>query len=198
MKPPAKILFLVRYALKRKFRPEFLNRIDSIVIFGPLGWQSVSLIGVLMVERRKAFMMEKGYRMLFSSNYYGMISYNGFDFYFGARPMRRLVTAEIDDEIVDLILKDYIDPAPECTLYFLARPHLSESIKTYHQSISGLPVDRWSDYVLFTGYCPLHAFKGNGNPLGWVTNHPVTLQRWRFLTSLETPACDWDVILCRG
>jgi ATP-dependent Clp protease ATP-binding subunit ClpC len=193
----AKILFLVRYALKRKFRPEFLNRIDSIVIFGPLGWQSVSLIGVLMVEKRKAFMMGKGYRMLFSANYYGMISYNGFDFYFGARPMRRLVTAEIDDEIVELILKDYLEPAPECTLYFLARPHLSESIKTYQKTVIGGPITKWSDYVFFTGYCPLQACNGNGNPLGWVKNHPVTLQRWRFLTYFETPGCDWDVILCR-
>jgi ATP-dependent Clp protease ATP-binding subunit ClpA len=94
----------VRAALKEKFRPEFINRIDDIVVFDPLTQDDIEAIverQLATVERRLA---ERGIKLTVDSNAKKRLAAEGFDSEYGARPLKRLIQKRILDPLADRII----------------------------------------------------------------------------------------------
>ena len=85
--------------LKRSFRPEFLNRIDEIVVFDMLRPKEIEAIFDLMIRELSERLKEKGIALSISAKAKKYFIEKGFDAKFGARPMRRLIQKELEDEI---------------------------------------------------------------------------------------------------
>ena len=85
--------------LKRSFRPEFLNRIDEIVVFDMLRPKEIEAIFDLMIRELSERLKEKGITLSISAKAKKYFIEKGFDAKFGARPMRRLIQKELEDEI---------------------------------------------------------------------------------------------------
>ena len=85
--------------LKRSFRPEFLNRIDEVVVFDLLKPNEIEAIFDLMISELSERLKEKGITLHLTPNAKKYFIEKGFDAKFGARPMRRLIQKELEDEI---------------------------------------------------------------------------------------------------
>ena len=91
--------------LKRHFRPEFLNRIDEIVLFHPLNKDHVKAIAKLMLDRVARLLKAQEIAVTFDESVVEYIAEKGYDPEFGARPMKRVIQREIENELSKLILK---------------------------------------------------------------------------------------------
>ena len=95
-------------SLKQTFRPEFLNRIDEILIFDSLTEDElVEIIDLLLKETIKA-LQEKHIKLEISSDAKKYLLSNGIDLKYGARPLRRAIQRYIEDEISDMLLRNEV------------------------------------------------------------------------------------------
>ncbi len=94
----------VNEALKTYFRPEFLNRVDSVVVFDPLTKTELEKIAGIMLERVKEALAVKKLHMSWTDNVTDYLVKNGFSDKYGARPLRRLIEKEIEDKIADMYI----------------------------------------------------------------------------------------------
>jgi ATP-dependent Clp protease ATP-binding subunit ClpC len=95
---------IVNEELKAFFRPEFLNRVDDIIIFRQLDKGDVSLIAELMVKDLAKRMGELGYTISTTYDFMRILVDAGFDPMYGARPLRRAVAALMEDILAEHIL----------------------------------------------------------------------------------------------
>ena len=91
--------------MKRKFRPEFINRIDEIVIFNPLGRDEIKQIVDKEFQKLKIKLEGQGIEIKISSAVKDMIAKQGFDPDFGARPLKRLIQREIENPLAKYLLE---------------------------------------------------------------------------------------------
>jgi ATP-dependent Clp protease ATP-binding subunit ClpC len=91
--------------LKRVFRPEFLNRIDEIVVFHSLTRNEVRNILNIMIEEVTERLAEMNITLDFTRSAKEYLIDNGYDIKFGARPLRRIIQKEIEDQLAMEILK---------------------------------------------------------------------------------------------
>lgn len=96
----------IQDSLKEVFRPEFLNRIDEIVIFDSLNETELLKIVDLMLNDTKKALQEKNITMKIETAAKKFILEKGTDIKFGARPLRRAIQRHIEDEVSELILKN--------------------------------------------------------------------------------------------
>jgi ATP-dependent Clp protease ATP-binding subunit ClpA len=101
---------LVLEELKGFFRPEFLNRIDEIVVFRKLTKPDIKEIASIMLENLKGRLLSKSYHLLLSDTVIDQIIEEGFDPDFGARPLRRVITNRLEDNLAATILEQGIEP----------------------------------------------------------------------------------------
>ncbi len=94
--------------LKRNFKPEFLNRLDDIVIFNPLGLEQIEQIVDIIFKELQDKLKERDITIELTSEAKKLIASAGFDPVYGARPLKRAVYELIEDKIADMILKDEI------------------------------------------------------------------------------------------
>ena len=94
----------VEDALKRAFRPEFLNRIDEIIIFDRLSREQIKEIVDIQVGEVLARMAEHGITMGLTDAAREWLSEDGFDEKFGARPIRRAVQRHVENALSKRIL----------------------------------------------------------------------------------------------
>ena len=92
-------------SLRETFRPEFLNRIDEIIVFNSLTKEELLQIIDLMLLETKNVLLEKNITMTISDSAKNYILEKGTDTKYGARPLRRSIQRYIEDELSDLILK---------------------------------------------------------------------------------------------
>ena len=90
--------------LKRKFRPEFINRVDSIIVFRALSKEDIHDIVDIVVERVNERLAEYGLRIRVTEAAKGWLSKEGYDPEFGARPLRRVIQTEVEDRLSDAVL----------------------------------------------------------------------------------------------
>lgn len=90
--------------LKKNMKPEFINRIDDIIVFNPLSRESIKKIVEMEVKNLKKDLLKKGYFFEFDKSVINFLCENGFDKDFGARPLKRLIKNEILNEIAKNIL----------------------------------------------------------------------------------------------
>jgi ATP-dependent Clp protease ATP-binding subunit ClpE len=91
-------------ALKEFFRPEFLNRVDRVVVFDPLTRVELAKICEIMLSDIIKNLASKKLSLSYSKAVIDYLIENGFDEKFGARPLRRLIEREIEDKIADLFI----------------------------------------------------------------------------------------------
>ncbi|AAP76706.1 AAA family ATPase [Helicobacter sp. MIT 03-1614] len=98
----------VKEALKMYFKPEFLNRLDDVVVFNPLGLADITQIVDIMFKSLAKRALEKGINVTLSQEAREHIAQVGFDSVYGARPLKRALYEEVEDRLADLILRDEI------------------------------------------------------------------------------------------
>lgn len=91
--------------LKRTFRPEFLNRVDEIIMFHPLNEENVSEIVDIMIKDLEKRLKKMDISINVSEDTKKYISKKGFDPVYGARPLERTITKMIEDQLAEEILK---------------------------------------------------------------------------------------------
>ena len=92
-------------ALKQIFRPEFLNRIDEIIVFEELTRPELFDICTLMLSDLAIGLKEKGISIEFTKELKQYILEKGFDEKYGARPMRRVITKDVESKIAEMFIK---------------------------------------------------------------------------------------------
>ncbi len=94
--------------LKLHFKPEFLNRLDDIVIFNPLGLEQIKEIVDIMLNDLRARLKERDIEISLSDNAKALLAEAGFDPVYGARPLKRTIYEHVEDKIAEMILEDKI------------------------------------------------------------------------------------------
>jgi len=91
-------------AVKKQFRPEFINRIDEIVFFNALGKDVMGDIVKIQLKVLEKRLSERQISLRVTDKAIQWLADNGYDAVFGARPLKRLITTAVEDKIADLIL----------------------------------------------------------------------------------------------
>ena len=91
-------------ALKRHFKPEFLNRIDVVSIFHHLGKQDIAKIADIMLAKVQKSLSERGITLKLTDAATDFIVNRGYDPEYGARPLRRVIEQYVEDNIAEALL----------------------------------------------------------------------------------------------
>jgi ATP-dependent Clp protease ATP-binding subunit ClpC len=95
----------VKTELKKRFRPEFLNRIDEIIVFHQLNEGHIEKIVELMLKKLSERLETMEISIDISSDAKSFLAEKGFDQEYGARPLQRVITKEVEDKLSEEILK---------------------------------------------------------------------------------------------
>ncbi|WP_040833023.1 ATP-dependent Clp protease ATP-binding subunit [Nocardia brevicatena] len=96
--------------LKKHFRPEFLNRIDDVIVFHQLTTEQIVEMVDLMINRVETQLKNKDMAIELTANAKNLLAKRGFDPVLGARPLRRTIQREIEDQLSEKILFGEIGP----------------------------------------------------------------------------------------
>ncbi|MGI6050030.1 MAG: ATP-dependent Clp protease ATP-binding subunit [Acetivibrionales bacterium] len=94
----------VMEALKKTFRPEFLNRVDEIIVFHPLSRDEIKQICGLMLNETAKRMEQNNINITFTDEVKDFLAEKGYDKTFGARPLKRTIQEHIEDKLAEAIL----------------------------------------------------------------------------------------------
>ncbi len=94
--------------VKKTFRPEFLNRVDEIIVFHALEQPEIDAIAKLMMEGVKERLRERGMELEVEDEALRVISKSGYDLQYGARPLRRAIQRMVEDALSEEILLGHI------------------------------------------------------------------------------------------
>src|SRR3989442_2224098 len=106
--------------LKKVFRPEFLNRIDDVIVFHKLQREEIKQIVELLLRRIRESMAERELQLELTDAAKDLLVEQGWDPAMGARPLRRAIQRYIEDPLADFVLREappsgatvLVDPAP--------------------------------------------------------------------------------------
>lgn len=91
--------------LKRTFRPEFLNRVDEVIVFHPLDEETIREIVSLMVESLAKRLKQKAITLKVSEEAKNFLAKKGYDPIYGARPLRRSIQSLVEDKLAEEMLE---------------------------------------------------------------------------------------------
>ncbi len=91
-------------ALRRKFLPEFLNRIDEVIVFHPLGKEEIRQIVDLQLQKLSGQLAENGYALEVTDAARQLLADEGYDPAYGARPLKRTIQQKLQNELANQIL----------------------------------------------------------------------------------------------
>src|SRR5580704_3569831 len=97
--------------LRQTIRPEFLNRVDEVILFEPLTKKDIKSIVSIQLNGLKKLVAENGIRLEFTEYLVAYLADNGYDPQFGARPLKRLIQKQIVNQLSRKILAGDIDKA---------------------------------------------------------------------------------------
>ncbi|UQZ84949.1 Negative regulator of genetic competence ClpC/MecB [Paenibacillus konkukensis] len=102
--------------LKKSFRPEFLNRIDEIIVFHSLEEQHIAQIVTLMAEELRKRLKEQEVDFILTDKAKAFLAKEGFDPTYGARPLRRAIQKHIEDRLSEELLRGHISKGDTLTI----------------------------------------------------------------------------------
>lgn len=105
-------------ALRQQFRPEFLNRLDDIIIFQPLSEDELLQIVDLQLEEVAARLKTKQIKLEVSPEAKAALAKQGFDPVFGARPLQRVIEQEALDRVAEALIANQIKPGQTAKLTY--------------------------------------------------------------------------------
>ncbi|MBG00212.1 MAG: Clp protease ClpC [Owenweeksia sp.] len=109
---------VIENALKRAFAPEFLNRIDDVVLFNSLSKEDIFRIIDIELEKLYQRIHELGYKVKMSTKAKNYIADKGFDDKFGARPLARAIQKYVEDPLAEQIINSEIEEGDSITIDF--------------------------------------------------------------------------------
>ncbi|MGO4906629.1 ATP-dependent Clp protease ATP-binding subunit [Flavobacterium sp. W20_MBD1_R3] len=104
---------IIENALKKTFAPEFLNRIDDVIVFNALEKHDIDLIIEIELKKLFARVAELGYQLNLSDKAKAFIAEKGFDRQFGARPLKRAIQKYVEDALAEEIITSKITTGDE-------------------------------------------------------------------------------------
>jgi ATP-dependent Clp protease ATP-binding subunit ClpC len=102
--------------LRQSFRPEFINRIDEIIVFRALTAEQLAEITKLLLDRLARRLRAQGIEVDFTDDAVELLAREGFDPEFGARPLRRTIQRLLENELSRMVLSDTIKPGDRVTV----------------------------------------------------------------------------------
>jgi len=116
----------VHDAMKENFKPEFLNRIDEIVVFNRLSKDNLRKIVDIMISQLQDVVKDKGISIKITDEVKDFIVEKGYDEKYGARPLRRVIQKYIEDEISDIFIMNDLNKFNVLTLQLLNKKIMVE------------------------------------------------------------------------
>jgi ATP-dependent Clp protease ATP-binding subunit ClpC len=104
---------IIENALKKAFAPEFLNRIDDVIVFNALEKHDIDLIIEIELKKLYARVKDLGYELNLSDTAKAFIAEKGFDKQFGARPLKRAIQKYVEDALAEEIITSKISSGDE-------------------------------------------------------------------------------------
>ncbi len=102
--------------VKSKFRPEFLNRIDSIVVFKTLSKVELAMVAKILITKLSNKLRDQNIEIKLTENALKYLVTKGYNSEWGARPLRRVIEQEIEDKLADEILTNKIENGAKVTI----------------------------------------------------------------------------------
>ena len=106
----------INEALKTSFKPEFLNRVDDIIIFHRLGIKEIKKIVKIQIEKLKTILEGKKLKLEITDKAKELLANEGFDPAFGARPLKRVIQNEVQNELAMKLLSGEIKEGSKVTI----------------------------------------------------------------------------------
>ena len=103
--------------LKKQFRPEFINRIDEIIVFHKLNDEDIKQIIDIMLKQVQSRLKEQNIDIEFDDSIKEYLSKKGIDTNYGARPLKRAIQSNIEDKIAEAILDGKIVINKKATIF---------------------------------------------------------------------------------
>ena len=104
---------VIENALKKAFAPEFLNRIDDVIVFNALEKEHIDVIIEIELEKLYARIKDLGYQLTLTNKAKAYIAEKGFDKQFGARPLKRAIQKYVEDTLAEEIITTKISVGDE-------------------------------------------------------------------------------------
>jgi len=104
--------------LKRTFRPEFINRVDEIIVFHPLNREDIKKIGQLMLDETAKRMEQNNIKITFTETVMEFLADKGYDKTYGARPLKRTIQEHIEDKLAEEMLDGKIKEGDAVTVSY--------------------------------------------------------------------------------
>ncbi|MBK0368436.1 ATP-dependent Clp protease ATP-binding subunit [Flavobacterium agrisoli] len=104
---------IIENALKKTFAPEFLNRIDDVIVFNSLEKKDIDLIIEIELKKLYSRIAELGYKLSLTDSAKAFIAEKGFDKQFGARPLKRAIQKYVEDILAEEIITSKIGTGDE-------------------------------------------------------------------------------------
>ncbi|WP_207204742.1 ATP-dependent Clp protease ATP-binding subunit [Miniphocaeibacter massiliensis] len=95
--------------LKRTFRPEFLNRVDDIVVFSNLTEKDIKKVAKIMLDEMVDRLKKLDIKVTYDNKLVNFVSSEGFDKTYGARPLERIIRSKIEDKLAEAILSGEVE-----------------------------------------------------------------------------------------
>jgi len=106
----------VNAELKRAFKPEFLNRLDDVIVFHPLNRTQVDDIAGIMLEDISRRLRERGIALTVTPAFRDLLVTRGFNPTYGARPLRRVINSMLEDILAECILRKKLQSSDAATV----------------------------------------------------------------------------------
>jgi ATP-dependent Clp protease ATP-binding subunit ClpB len=103
----------VNALMQTHFKPEFINRVDEIVIFHPLNKENLKQIVEIQLQRMKKLLLERGFTLKISDGAKQYLADAGYDPDYGARPLKRAIQYALQDPLAMEVLSGNIKPGEE-------------------------------------------------------------------------------------
>ena len=111
-----KVHDLVMQEVQRNFRPEFINRLDEIIVFNTLDQQALTRIAALQLELLKQRLSREKITFEFDDKAIAQLAQLGYDPQYGARPLKRVIQAKVETELAKHVLEDKCGPGMQVCL----------------------------------------------------------------------------------
>ncbi|MCB9017005.1 MAG: ATP-dependent Clp protease ATP-binding subunit [Paludibacteraceae bacterium] len=109
---------IIQKALNKTFSPEFLNRIDDVIMFGQLTKESIHKIIDLELKDVYSRIEGLGYKLILSDEAKNYIAEKGYDIQYGARPLKRAIQKYVEDEVAEILLAGEIKEGQEIAISY--------------------------------------------------------------------------------
>jgi ATP-dependent Clp protease ATP-binding subunit ClpB len=100
----------VMESVQQHFRPEFINRVDDIVVFHPLGTAQIRAIIEIQLDYLRRRLLERNMQLELDEEALDLIGASGFDPVYGARPLKRAIQQQIENPLAQRILRNELMP----------------------------------------------------------------------------------------